>query len=215
MGRLQPNKEKMNEAFNEYLLYLQGVKALSPKTLRSYRQDFLVFSEYLDCEAQGISPLEADSAHIRLFVAWLSVKGYNPSSVNRMLSSLRGFYRYALRMNLLKENPTEGIRGLKTAKKLPAFLFDSEVKELCALPQEEAAGDTAVLEASSPAPQYGSVHKLWPARDTALFAAIYTTGCRVSEIASIRLCDMAGDLSACIVKGKGNKDREVYFSRRP
>ena len=198
----------MNEAFNDYLLYLQGVKALSPKTLRSYQQDFSVFSEYLDCEAQGTPPLEADSAHIRLFVAWLGIKGYNPSSVNRMLSSLRGFYRYALRMNLLKENPMDGIRGLKTAKKLPAFLFDSEVKELCALPQEEA-----LEAASSPDAKYGNAHKLWPARDTALFAAIYTTGCRVSEVASMRLCDIRGDLSSAIVKGKGGKEREVYFSK--
>lgn len=205
----------MNPLFSEYLSYLQGVKALSPKTLRSYRQDFTVFSEYLDCEAQGISPIEADSVHIQLFVAWLGLKGYNPASVNRMLSSLRGFYRYALRMNLSASNPAEGIRNLKTAKKLPSFLFDNEVTELCALPQ---------LESTSRASKAGSADKkdksaaskntsLWPARDTALFAAVYSTGCRVSEIASMRLSDISGDLSSAVVTGKGGKDREVFFSK--
>ncbi len=193
----------MNPYFSEYLLYLEGVRALSTRTIRSCKQDFALFLEYLNCEAQDISPLEADSAHIRLFVAWLGIKGYNPSSVNRMLSTLRGFYRYAIRMKLLEESPLSGIKNLKAAKKLPSFLFDSEVKELCALPQEESAGESSIKSEKNGA--------LWPARDTALFASIYSTGCRVSEIASLRLSRMSGDLSSAVVTGKGGKDREVFF----
>lgn len=52
---------------------------------------------------------------------------------------------------------------------------------------------------------------LWEARDKALFEMLYSSGCRVSELVSIKISDFAGDYSNVIVKGKGSKDRKVFF----
>ncbi|MBO8450615.1 MAG: tyrosine-type recombinase/integrase [Spirochaetes bacterium] len=207
----------MNPLFDEYLAYVQGVKGLSPRTLRSYRQDFSVFSAWLQDEGTGCGgpdPLSVQDSGLHLFVACLGQQGYNPASVNRMLASLRGFYRYAVRMNRCSGNPAAGVHNLKTEKKLPDFLFDREVAGLCAMPSAENRPQKTDSLHSGTTPQGETAAKpLWPARDTALFAAMYSTGCRVSEIASMRLSDIRGDFSSALITGKGGKDRQVFFSR--
>lgn len=206
----------MKAVFTEYLHYLQGVRALSPRTLRSYEQDFLIFSSYLEAEAGDKEPFAVTDTDIRLFIAFLGQKKYNPSSVNRILAALRGFYRYGERMGMQTENPLASVKNLKTPKKLPDFLFDREVSGLCK--SVSNSGESSVQEKvgetrSGGITSGGNTVSLWPARDTALFATMYSTGCRVSEIASIRLSDISGDISSAVVTGKGNKDRQVFFSK--
>ncbi len=203
----------MTAVFSDYILYLQGVRALSPRTLRSYEQDFLIFSSYLENEAGGKNPLSVDDTDIRLFIAFLGQAKYNPSSVNRILAALRGFYRHAERTGLLTDNPLASIKNLKTPKKLPDFLFDREVASLCKSVSGSASAGASSPDVGRTDGAGGNVPSLWPARDTALFAAMYSTGCRVSEIASIRMSDISGDISSAVVTGKGNKDRQVFFSK--
>ncbi len=185
----------MNRICEEYLEYLSGVRALSPRTVSSYRRDLTLF-----CSSYPRIPLEATVTDIRLFLADLIGKGYDPASANRILASIRGLYRYAIRFGLTRDNPASSVRNLKTAKKLPTFLFPDDAERLCRVP---AGGD--VQDVSAP--------PLWPERDTALLLTLYSTGCRVSEIASLRLRDIDEDGSSAIVLGKGDKERRVFFSR--
>jgi integrase/recombinase XerC len=204
----------MNRRFEEYLSYLGGVRNLSPRTLSSYRRDLELLGRYTEGD-----PLEATTSDIRLFVSALGEDGYEPSSVNRALATVRGFYRYAVRFSLRKDNPASSVRNLKAPNKLPAFLTPDEARSFCASPERLAQGapgnDTGNASAlvEPLAPVTAQPTALWPARDVALLTVMYSTGCRVSEIASLSLRDFAPDFSSAIVTGKGNKERKVFLSR--
>lgn len=197
----------MNRYFEEYLSYLAGVRNVSVRTSESYRRDLSMFDTYLD-----ISPLDASISDIRLFLADMGQKGYQSSSMNRLLASIRGFYRYAVRFGLCKDDPTSAVRNLKMPKKLPKFLFADEADSFCASPVTSLTSSS-----NDEIAQSGSVSNqkpgLWPLRDTALLSLLYSTGCRVSEIASLRMIDIDSSFTSAIVTGKGNKERKVFFSK--
>ena len=205
----------MNRHFEEYLSYLAGVRSLSPRSVESYRRDLALFDKFLDR-----APLEADVSDVRLFVADLGSTGYETSSVNRVLSAVRGFYRYAVHFSLRADNPALSVRNLKVPKKLPVFLFPDEAKEFCSSPsdtagsgQRDASTADSTVAVAGGAPAKKNSVALWPERDTALFTMLYSTGCRVSEIVSLRMADFSPDFSSAIVTGKGSKERKVFLSK--
>lgn len=204
----------MNRHFGEYLSYLSGVRNLSPRSVASYGRDLSLFDTFL----ADRSPLDADASDVRLFVAELGSGTYGPSSVNRVLSSLRGFFRYAVRFGLRADNPATSVRNLKTANKLPVFLHPDEAASFCAAPSagNAASGTTAtcnVTSGSAASVKPVASVELWGERDSALFSVLYSTGCRVSELAALTIGDFSPDWTSAIVTGKGNKERKVFLSR--
>ncbi len=177
----------MSALTEEYLSYLSGVRSLSLRTVESYRRDLSLFDSF--CEK---FPSEIDSSTIRLFVAHLSDSGYQSSSINRMLAAVRGLFRYAVKFGLRSGNPAAAVRNLKVAVRMPAFLFAAEAAALCTLP--------------------ASAGILWPARDEALLSLLYSTGCRVSELAGLSMASINPAHSSAIVRGKGGRERRVFFS---
>lgn len=204
----------MNRRFEEYLEYLSGVRNLSRNTVESYRRDLALLDRWVSSNGSMAAPCAPDAlrlttGELRLFVSDLGAEGYESSSLNRILASVRGFYRYAVHFRLRADNPASVIRNLKVPKKLPEFLFAEEAERLCALP---ALASEAATGAGAKASGVRS-HSLWSARDCALLAALYTSGCRVSEIAGLTMRDLERDLSSAVVRGKGNKERRVFFAK--
>ncbi len=203
----------MNRHFEEYLAYLAGVRSLSPRTNASYRRDLVLFEQQLE-----VPPLKADISDIRLFIADLGAKGYETSSLNRILASVRGFYRYAVHFGLRADNPSIAVRNLKVPKKLPRFLFAEDAARFCASPSaslsdEPPSADALTQQALASGMPRIAHDPLWPERDTALLTLLYSTGCRVSEIATLKIADIEPSLTSAIVTGKGNKERKVFFSK--
>ena len=180
----------MNEVFEIYLDYVAGVRQFTEATVNSYRNDLTIFEKWLG--EMEIDPFSVSASDIRIFIAELADKKCAPASINRMLSSLRGFYKYAVRFRLIKESPVTAVRNLKQAQKLPKFMFPEQALRFCALPANK--------------------NILWEARDAALFSALYSTGCRVSELAGLDIQDLEPSLSSAIVFGKGKKERKVFFA---
>jgi len=174
----------------EYLAYLSSVRGLSERTASAYRRDLTHFSAY--CANHGFTPETASRVQVRGFVADLSAEGAASVSVNRALSSIRGFYRWMLRFGFRKDDPSSPLKNLKTPKTLPVFLWEEEMAKFSMLPEKAGI--------------------LWPERDKALIMAMYSGGLRVSEAASISLKNMAHDFSSARIIGKGNKERQVFFS---
>ncbi|HET6449702.1 MAG TPA: site-specific integrase, partial [Spirochaetia bacterium] len=75
-----------------YLVYLGTVRKLSPHTLESYGKDLEKFESFLSL--QGVTAQDAGVGEARGFVAWLSRQGLSPRSINRMISGVRGWYRW-------------------------------------------------------------------------------------------------------------------------
>jgi len=173
---------------NEYLGYLSGVRKSSPRTVDASRRDV---SSYLDfLSAEGIPLEDEDQTDIvRLWLGSLGSAGYAPASVNRMLSSLRAFFRFLCIRSYRTGNPFDGIKGLPASRRLPHHLFETEMQEVLRAPDGDSRSGI---------------------RDRALLSVLYSTGCRVSELCSMTLRDWSGDRIK--VHGKGGKDRFVFLS---
>lgn len=174
----------------EYITYIAAVKNLSFRTVSSYREDLRLFASF--CDANHISILEVQQETILHYIAWLTEKHYSRASINRMLSSVKGFYRYCLRFGKIAVNPANDIESVSCKRKLPNFLFESEIEALQAI-----IGNTASFTG---------------ARNYALLAVLFSTGCRVSEIANIKLEDINFEKHTIRVTGKGSKERQVFLS---
>ena len=175
---------------NEYLDYLRVVRNVSKRTLEAYGNDLNTYSVY--CDNHGIDPKTAQSIEVKGFIADLSAEGIASVSVNRALSSIRGFYRWMLRFGFREDDPSSDLRNLKTPKTLPAFLFEKEMAQFSELP------DSAGI--------------LWPERDKALILVMYSGGLRISELVSLSLKKIETDLGGARIIGKGDKERYVFFS---
>ncbi|MDR2048390.1 MAG: tyrosine-type recombinase/integrase [Treponema sp.] len=174
----------------EYLSYLKAVKGVSGRTLAAYGKDLERFASY--CENSGFVPETATAAGVERFIADLSAEGIAAVSVNRALSSVRGFYRWLIRFGRRKDDPSVNIKNLKTPKALPAFLWEREMAAFAELPEKEGI--------------------LWPVRDKALILTMYSAGLRISELVSLAMPDIDPLFSGARVLGKGGKERFVFFS---
>jgi integrase/recombinase XerC len=182
------NNEK--NLVEEYLEYLSSVRGVSKRTSEAYRLDLSHYINY--CVNHDITPENADPAQVRGFITDLSAEGIASVSVNRSLSSIRGFYRWLLRFGYRDDDPSSPLRNLKTPKTLPAFLWEGEMALFSELPEKAGI--------------------LWPERDKALILAMYSGGLRISETVSLSLKNMEADFSGARIIGKGNKERRVFFS---
>ncbi|MDR3343861.1 MAG: tyrosine-type recombinase/integrase [Treponema sp.] len=189
----QSNRQRqsnMPSKIEEYLCYLGSVRRVAERTLGAYRTDLAHFVSY--CENHDTEVAGASSHAVQGFIGDLGAKGFSAVSVNRALSSMRGFYRWLMRMGYRCDDPSGILRNLKVPQTLPAFLWEGEMARLVALP------DTAQM--------------LWPRRDKALILTIYSGGLRISEVVALTQGDMDSDLSGARVIGKGDKERYVFFS---
>ncbi|MDR2480733.1 MAG: tyrosine recombinase [Spirochaetaceae bacterium] len=181
---------KINKVIEEYLGYLRSVRGMADKTLKSYRADLADFFAY--CENINILPENACKNALELFIGDMSLEGRAAVSINRTLSSLRGFFRYLVRFDYRSDNPAECIQNTKAPKKLPVFLSESEMTAFSKLPE--------------------AAHILWEARDKALIMLMYSAGLRISELASLTLEKIEKNFCSAHVCGKGGKERAVFFS---
>ena len=180
----------MQNRIDEYMNYLRVIRGVSERTLGAYGSDLNSFASY--CENHGINPDAADSMEVKCFIADLSAEGIASVSVNRALSSIRGYYRWMLRFGFRNDDPSLQLKNLKTPKTLPAFLVEKEMAQFSELP------DTAGI--------------LWPERDKALILAMYSGGLRISELVNLSVKNMEPDLGGARIIGKGDKERIVFFS---
>ncbi|MBR6914187.1 MAG: tyrosine-type recombinase/integrase [Treponema sp.] len=179
------------ECVTEFLMYLKGVLVLSENTLTSYKCDLEQFMNMPGINRHA-SIKTVTVENLRQCIGELSRKKRAASSINRFISAFRSLFAYCRKLGYIDVNPAASIKSVKMPKRLPRFMTQAEVDELCNQP--------AVKEL------------LWEKRDKALFEMMYSSGCRVSEIANLHLSDISADFSQAVVTGKGKKDRIVYFA---
>lgn len=171
----------------QYLQYLGHVRHLSANTLRSYRRDLELYFTFL--ENQSWQPESIDAGKARAFVGFLSRRGLSSRSINRVLSAVRGYYRFHDRVGGKAGNPFSTVKSLRIEGKLPTFLFEEDIEQLFE----------------------GEPEDFWQLRDLLILELLYSTGCRVSELAAINLTDLDLKEAALRVLGKGGKERLVFI----
>jgi integrase/recombinase XerC len=134
---------------------------------------------------------------VHSFVADLSYEQMAPASMNRRLSTVRGFFRWMTRFQRRLDNPCEGgtdgpLRNVKVPHTLPSVLWEDEMADFSELPEAKKI--------------------LWPVRDEALILAMYSAGLRISELVSLSLKMTTRNMAGAKITGKGGKERMVFFS---
>lgn len=174
----------------EYLLYLETVKGFSLNTVTGYREDLNHLALVLDgTKRMDVVTLE----DLRSCIGSLSKRKYSAASINRFIAAVRGLFGYCKKFRYISANPALELKTIKLPKHLPRFMTEGEVDELCNAPEKNEI--------------------LWEARDHALFEMMYSSGCRVGELASLKMQDFSDGYMSAIVTGKGRKDRRVYFEK--
>lgn len=177
-----------------FIGHLAHERRLSEHTVRAYRHDLNQIAAWLaDQDERGAASVERlDEAGIRRYTAWRHRQGVSGKTLQRELSSLRGFYRWLLRENQAVANPAVGIRAPKSPRKLP-HTFDAD--QLGAL-LDPVDDDPLMI------------------RDTAMVELFYSSGLRLAELVSINLGDIDMSEGELGVIGKGSKSRRVPVGQK-
>ena len=115
---------------NEFLNYLKFERNRSDLTIKNYGEDLRAFEEFYGNLEGCHSWKSVDSDIIRDWMESMMDKGNNATSINRRLSALRSFYRFALARKLVDKDPVHGVTGPKKGRPLPQFLKENEMDRL-------------------------------------------------------------------------------------
>lgn len=184
--------------FNELELFCEALRVernASAHTVRAYRLDLLDFLRW--AQRWGVDPLAASHRQLRRYLGELDQAGYARTTVNRRLSSLRGFFRWLNVMGLAEADPASALRGPKEKRSLPKVLSAQDMIRLLSVHGPvDASGKPRTQSAEDK-------------RDQALLEFLYACGARVSEASGL-LADRV-DFKAAQVKvyGKGSKERII------
>lgn len=169
-----------------FLHHLAHERRLSAHTLTSYRRDLTRLRAWLADAKEN--PWEGlDQQKIRDYIAWRYRNGISGKTLQRELSALRSLYHYLLREGLVAQNPAQGIRAPKTARKLPATLDADQLSSLLDKPDDDPLR----------------------LRDMAMIELFYSSGLRLAELIAIDITDIGADEATLEVTGKGAKARRV------
>lgn len=179
---LESAEAQQLDSFIDHLWLEDG---LSKNTLESYRLDLTSFALWLPTQKKQL--LTVEGADIQQYLA-VKFPLSKPRSISRLIATLRRFYRYCLRENLIKTDPTIQIQSPKLPRSLPKSLNEEEVMALLIAPNvAEPAG----------------------LRDKAMLELLYACGLRVSELVNIKTTEVSIHDAVVRVTGKGSKTRLV------
>ena len=183
----------MREIVEGFLNYIGKEKRSSAHTLVAYSKDLNQFQHHITENLEIASITEVDHHDIRSWiVSILEDDKLQPTSVNRKISCLRSFYKYLMRNEIVVKNPMSKITSLKTKKKLPLFLEQSQMENL--LDKMEFGDDFSGV------------------RDKLIIELLYCTGMRRAELIGLKAIDVNGSKQELRVLGKRNKERIIPLS---
>ena len=175
---------------NEYLVFVSQVKNLSENTTKSYERDLkklYLFLEKLNVTNYSDIKEEICSA----WIGDLYSQNNKPKSIQRHLSSAKGFFRFLKKNDLISSSPFELVTAPKSSHTLPDVLSPEDVEQLLNF----KPSNTIEI------------------RDMAIVELMYSSGLRVSETVNINISDFEENMSFLRVIGKGSKTRLVPMGR--
>jgi len=179
-----------NALIFDYLDFLKNIKGLSENTAKAYQRDLRKFSKFL--ESIAVDGLEHITEEIcSAWVADLFQNNVSARSIQRHISSAKGFFSYMKKISLVQSSPFELINSPKSPSRLPNVLSPEEVSQLLNFKPKN----------------------IQDKRDLAIIELIYSSGLRVSEAVNSNLSDFEENNNFLRVIGKGSKTRLVPVGR--
>ena len=179
----------MNDIINKFVEYLKFEKRFSPHTVTAYGNDLKQFSEYLLTTYSVENVNEISYSMVRSWIVSMMENSVTARSVNRKITTVKTFYKFLLRENLVKENPMLKIQAPKTSKRLPVFVEQQKMDDLLDKIEFEEGFE-------------GLRNKL-------IIEIFYATGIRLSELINLKRTNVDMNKQTIKVLGKRNKERII------
>lgn len=178
------------ELLAEFINYLAVEKGLSLNSQSAYRRDLKKYFFFL--ESRKIKLADAAADDITVFLNQMKKNGLNASSVARLVSSLRSFYKFLLLEGRLDSNAASDLHTPAKSKRLPEVITIAEVSRLLDVTDNTALGQ----------------------RDRVILELLYGCGVRVSELRDLNVSDIDLDEGYLSCIGKGSKQRIVPLGNK-
>lgn len=180
------NHQNKRDFVREYLSYLQVEKGLAKNSLESYGRDLAKLQNWVD--KNNFDLLQLTRKDLREWLIDLAGENLSENSKRRIVSALRGFYKFLMFDGHIKKNPAEDLDAPQKGFYLPKFLNRTEIESLLLVP--DVSGEIGL-------------------RDRAILELMYACGLRVSEAVDLKIADVELDAGILTCTGKGNKMRKV------
>ena len=182
----------MQTDLDAYFEHLRSERQMSPHTLDGYRRDLIKVSSF--CQKQALAQwTELKSSHVRQLIAEQHRKGQSSRSLARLLSALRGLYRYLNQEGRCDHDPAADISAPKGEKRLPRLLDTDRAMQLL----DGGVEDDFIGH-----------------RDQAILELFYSSGLRLAELVGLNLDQLDLPAGLVQVRGKGNKERVLPIGRK-
>ena len=180
----------MEKQLKQFFKFLENEKKASENTLQSYKRDLQQFEEYIALNGKKYNKIKEQD--IKDYLKYLTEEeNKKPSTISRMIASIRSFYQYEIKNKIITSDPTENIQSPKIEKKAPCILTSDEVDLLLEQPGNE---------------------DLKGIRDKAMLEFAYATGMRVTEIISLNVEDVNFEQEIVVCKN-GSKQRSIPLGK--
>ena len=177
---------------DSFLITLEKERNFSLHTIKAYKNDLTRFKLFLIQDNNRIVFKEINRNDIRKFLADEYENGYISKTVARRLATLKSFFKYLVKIELIEDNVSIHVHSPKVPKKLPSFVDKNLINMLMESP---------------------SVDTLIGVRDRAVLELFYSTGIRLSELVKINIGDFSIDKKLIRVFGKGKKERMIPYGK--
>ena len=174
----------------EYLLFVSQVKNLSKNTISAYERDLKKLAKFID-DLNLTNYSEINNEICSAWIGNLYSQDNNPRSIQRHLSSAKGFFRFLKKNNLIESSPFELVSAPKSPSNLPEVLSPEDVEQLLNFKP------SSLIEI----------------RDMAIIELMYSSGLRVSEAVNVNMDDFEEDMTFLRILGKGAKTRIVPLGK--
>ena len=181
----------MDKLINSFLVYLKFNKGISASSQKSYLSDLRLFNNFI--EDKKINYLKVNKDIISSYLKYLRKKEYADSSISRKISTLKQFFAFLLKKEIIKINPSKHIKYSKKEQKIPVMLSIEEVDKIINIENENTP-----------------IH----IRNTAIIELLYSCGLRVSELVNLTEQNISYEKNLIKICGKGSKERVVPFGKK-
>ena len=174
---------------DRFIKYLRFEKRLSENTVISYETDLNQFLSFYKEYSTSQKIEKVDKRTIRSWIVKLSLSNLSAKSINRKIASLKSFFKFLVKRDLIKKNPSSHVTSLKTDQKIPTFIKEKDINFLFKNidVKEDFTGQ----------------------RDLLILELLYGTGIRISELINIKISDINFAKKEIKVVGKRNKERII------
>ena len=183
----------MRDEIYRFRDYLMHERRYSAHTVKAYVADMEAYAEYCMNVASDVELSDIEPKVVRKWVMSLKAEGLNATSINRKISTVRGFYRWMLKKSLILRSPVQGLKNIRKPRRLPEFVTEDKMDDIL--------GDDAAFADSKNG-----------GRDRLIIELFYDTGIRESELIELKCGDVDLSRRTITVHGKGGKTRMVPIS---